>query len=1668
MKYIFTLMTRISLRFRAITVISIFVLMALGAIAIDQLKQELLPPIEFPQTIVLGQVSGMDSEEVLSVLTERIEAALLEGGENGDGIEEIINLDSQTTGSFGTVLIAYNDFGIDTVKLRANIQDALDTVWLPLRSIEAPNGTDEQEFAVDLLGDLTPDILLYIAGDSSNFLFQLSPEVWNALPEATVREAAAYLAQETDVPTGEESALERLVEKEILPQIRSLDGIANVAIDGGQALPGEEDIFGETIQETGEKSLLLRISPDAWEVISAKLGGLGELDQDAVDALAETEVNMPAIDAPPALPESWQAFDRFSDATDLLEIGTLTKPVAEALNDFYETGKIVGALGQTDDLTVEVVQNMLAIQPTMIRHFEADHLLAMAQDVLDVVLADEQYVANLDGFTRDALAARALAQSVVQDNNDSSELVRTPVELPEAWRLQPPQIITFSAADIPLASFSVSTKGLVLTDEPAAAQDDAQEDDSTNDGSDDTATSDDDPGLVDTDNGPALNPQWGLAAVMLNSQLDMQMELDTADDFFALANAFGGNVADVLNGILSAEEAMIMAPGLLGNLPVDAVEYILDEDATAMTGLNPAVWGFLPEEVQALVPLGLGQAWDLLASQPQFADAPLTDLDDLLATGNGSAASVLNTINAGTPEQFAGYEVRLFDSLTPEMISYLLREEPDFYETLDIDVLLKFSPDVLALLPEDFLEDLSDRDAESADTVVAIATGEQNSAAAEISERYATNVPDGDPNAPALNPDWGALESRYNVELDSADDFFRFPEGYAYEDAAALINSVFESPQGANYAPQLLGNMPLDAMEYIVNRDASVMDNLIPRALRLLPPDVLALLPEALQDRATEGEEFVPESSVTRTNGQPSLFITVFKDSDANTVSTYHDVKDLLDDIDAADENINVGIVFEQSTFVEESISGVAREGGLGAVFAVIIILLFLSSGVWSSHGRRRVGVILIIVFLALLVGLTALGLEDADNDWGEAFANADIVFRVLLIGGVLSGFAVLFWPGDLPDPAYRATLVIAISIPLSILMAFIGMRWVSPAMYKVIQPLAEDSSFFAFILRLFPEELSLNIMTLSGLTVAVGRVVDDSIVVLENIFRQLESGEITEENKRAAVIYGTRDVSAAIFIATVVAVVVFLPLGLTGGIVGAFFLPFGLAVTYALAASFLVAVTFVPVLAFLFINANEIPDEGDIWIAHYYLPILRWALRNWKTKATVIVLAVASMVFGFYLFGQRPASFLPDMGEPQIAVEVEMPSSTRILELNVFVAQMEAYLTNPENIPQEQVRALEVIVGGGGAGFESLILGNSVAENRASLTLGLDASVSPDEVDELTQQIREVAELMFNCPMQAEGNCGEDNVTVSSASIASEGMGGFELVLSGPEEEINKLDLLVIETLSEIEGIANVTSNRTEDPTAEMTEEDPERTIIRVNQKSALSYAGELETQDTIGMIQEAVAAIEGLPEIQAVPGVEVSQGFASQMQTEGFNNMPIAMGIALLIVIITLIATFQSAVYWFALISSIFVAPVGAAVALTLADRVLGISALIGLLMLLGLVITNAVVLLDRVRSNRTERGLDLYDALVEAGGRRLRPILMTSLATIIALIPLAIGLSEGAIIASELGTVVIGGVVSSTLLTLIVVPVMYSLLTPLHRLLSFSRGQSDKAKTGVVDDN
>jgi HAE1 family hydrophobic/amphiphilic exporter-1 len=189
----------------------------------------------------------------------------------------------------------------------------------------------------------------------------------------------------------------------------------------------------------------------------------------------------------------------------------------------------------------------------------------------------------------------------------------------------------------------------------------------------------------------------------------------------------------------------------------------------------------------------------------------------------------------------------------------------------------------------------------------------------------------------------------------------------------------------------------------------------------------------------------------------------------------------------------------------------------------------------------------------------------------------------------------------------------------------------------------------------------------------------------------------------------------------------------------------------------------------------------------------------------------------------------------------------------------------------------------------------------------------------------------------------------------------------------------------------------------------------------------------------------MEGLP-----AGVTVSEGFMSDMQTEGFAQASQALVISIIVVYLVMVATFGSLAHPFVILFSLPLAVVGAALGLWITDRVVGISAMVGLMMLVGIVVTNAIIFIDRVRINRKERAMGIYDALIEAGRTRLRPILMTAIAAILALVPLALGLTEGALIASELATVVIGGLLVSTLLTLLVVPVVYSLVESTLRRL------------------
>jgi multidrug efflux pump subunit AcrB len=891
------------------------------------------------------------------------------------------------------------------------------------------------------------------------------------------------------------------------------------------------------------------------------------------------------------------------------------------------------------------------------------------------------------------------------------------------------------------------------------------------------------------------------------------------------------------------------------------------------------------------------------------------------------------------------------DDVTPEMFQVIAKMAPQMLKDLTPENLRGFSPEVLAWLPVDFADTLDATLRSELDVLAQPAGGLSSkaiaaaAAAAELAAR-----------APALSGIWlePAADGTPSTLKTAADLIYNgfFPTAAEYLNAFAASSGPHVSAFMKDLTPEVI--LWLDETE------PGFLAGLEPATLRLFSPDILGSLPEMYLssiDPALRKElegiaagtitVFIPTNTVNRVDGNPSLTLVVYKDGDANVVTVSHRLFNALDKFEKETPGLRFDVIFEQASFIEESISGVVREGGLGAVFAVLIILLFLS--------------------------------------------------------GLVGGRYRLSW---------RSTLVTAVSIPLSIFIAFAMMKWFAPAAALLFKPLSKATAdipvlgaFTLLLYRLFPEGMTLNIMTLSGMTVAVGRVIDDSIVVLENIYRHIQRGE----DRKEAVLVGVHDVALAILASTVTTVVVFLPIGVIGGLIGSFFLPFGMAVTYALGASFLVAITIVPLLAYLFIRKENLPEEKETALQRGYTPVLRWAIKN---KASTLAIATVLFLGSVYLLARQPRAFLPSFGEQQLSISVKMPNGTGMVETNALVAGFETKLKNITGLGVVQSEI-------GSGGLMSSFMGGGVDQTAASLTIGYkDLS----HVKQITDQVRQAAVAHF----------GEENVTVSSGSMSSGAFGGFSLVLSGSPDQLAAFNSQALQILEGVDGLANVSSNLLD-----------QNQILRVDGQPAVLFSGEVETSNSLGVIAEAKQAlVKALPE-----GLTVSEGFESQQQTEGFAQASRAILVSVLAVYLVMVIAFRSFVHPFTILFSLPLAIIGAAIALWITNRVVGLSAMVGLMMLVGIVVTNAIILVDRVIRNRALRGMATQEALIEAGRTRLRPILMTATATMLALMPLALGFNQGAIIAADLATVVIGGLFTSTMLTLLVVPVMFSLLDRLR---------------------
>ena len=766
--------------------------------------------------------------------------------------------------------------------------------------------------------------------------------------------------------------------------------------------------------------------------------------------------------------------------------------------------------------------------------------------------------------------------------------------------------------------------------------------------------------------------------------------------------------------------------------------------------------------------------------------------------------------------------------------------------------------------------------------------------------------------------------------------------------------------------------------------------------------------PVTLGEVATVEPREVQISGYSRVDGAPALTLTVSKQSGANTVTVADDVQAAFDDALAEyPGELRIVTIADQSTFIEESTEGLVQEGLLGALFAILVIYVFLRSA--------------------------------------------------------------------------RTTLVAAISIPLSILTAI--------AVFGLA-------------------DLTINILTLGGLAVAVGRVVDDSIVVLENIYRHRALGESVHDS----VITGTREVAGAITSSTVTTAAVFLPIGLIGGIVNQFFLPFGLAVSFALLASLIVALTVIPVLAYFFVGRIEmnVDEKGElpetVW-QRMYTPVLLLALRRRATKW--VTLGVAGVLFfvAMSLAPLLPTGFVDAGGENFVTVTIAPPSGASTEGVQERTEQAEQIL-----IANDDVDLVQASIPGeadtGSQALQAAFAGRGT--NSAVVTVRL---VDDADLDESREQIKSDLE-----PIATDGF----EVTVAEQDGFGGG-GGLQLVVSGRDaEEIEAAAAAIVADLSSMEGVDNVESDAVSATPQVLVDVDPNRaaligastaqiggqirnvlvgqplgkttledgttletilrvddsgidsveglrqmpvsgiagvaplgdvadvetvevrgSVTRVDETPAATVSADITGDDLSGVSTEAQMRVDALLENGTIPdSVTVTFAGATAQQTEAFRDLFFSMGVAIIIVYIVMVLALGSLITPFIILFSLPLAIIGAIPALLITGNPLGISAMIGLLMLIGIVVTNAIVLLDFVEQLR-RRGYSTHDALVGGGRTRVRPILMTAIATILALMPVAAGFAHGSIIAEELATVVIGGLFTSTFLTLLVIPVIYSLV-------------------------
>ena len=793
--------------------------------------------------------------------------------------------------------------------------------------------------------------------------------------------------------------------------------------------------------------------------------------------------------------------------------------------------------------------------------------------------------------------------------------------------------------------------------------------------------------------------------------------------------------------------------------------------------------------------------------------------------------------------------------------------------------------------------------------------------------------------------------------------------------------------------------------------------------------------PIYLRDVATVEQGYKDREAITRVKGQESVELAIYKEGDANTVQVAERIQSRLENLgDSLPENFELVTIYDQSKFISSAVSSVRTAAILGGLIAIFVLYGFL---------------------------------RDA-----------------------------------------RATMIVGVAIPVSVIGTFLLMH---------------------------TNDISLNIMSLGGIALAVGMLVDNSIVVLENIVRKKEQGDGIVE----AAQNGTTEVGGAVVAATLTTIAVFFPMVFISGIAGQLFKDQALTVTFALIFSLVVALTLIPMLASLGAQSRY-DDGGDgkpanwftrfvafvvrmfgfvifairyvfwivLWvptwllqafyksIAAIYPGLLRWSLQH---RASVIVISSLLFVGTMALIPRLGSELIPQFSQGEFTANLRLPPGMPLSETDKAIQAAQRVAAEIDDVELNYSVAgtgnrldANPVDAGDNTGTLSITLkeGSSrEAENRTmaamrselstlagvqyeftrpslmSFSSPLQIEISGYDLDSLARVSQDIMQTMSasgrfaDLKTTIENGNPEIQIIFDQERAAKLGLAVRDIadsVVANVRGELatrytwrdKKIDVLVrsVDTRqSSIEEIrrliVNPTSERpiTLDAVATVSISMGPSEIRRIGQDRVAIISANLAYGDLGAAAAEATTIVNGTSMPAGITAVVSGQ---SEEMQDSFKSMQFALALAVFLVYLVMASQFESLIHPFVILFTIPLALVGAVLALFITGTTINIVAFIGVIMLAGIVVNNAIVLVDLINQLQAQ-GKAKIESILEAGAARLRPILMTSLTTTLGLLPMAVGFGEGSEVRAPMAITVIGGLTVSTLLTLVVIPVVYSLM-------------------------